>query len=189
MDEERFDAIARAVASARSRRDALRLAVAALAGLAAVPSAETGAADLGVAACGVGGAVCRGGGDCCSGVCQKKKRKKGKNNKNTKKKKRPRKGACTSLGPLAADCPASNICGPSDPRVPCFINGEEGFCIGVSPNSAFCATATVCSTETSAICATDEDCEGSQEPGFRCLLCDNGGCFGNRLCALPAGAG
>jgi hypothetical protein len=188
MDADRFDAIVRAVASARSRRDALRLAATALVGRVAMQVGETSAAELRTAACGVGGAVCRGGGECCSGVCQKPRRKKGNKGKHKKKgKKRPRKGACTSLGPLAADCPASNICGPAEPRVPCFINGEEGFCIGVSPNSAFCAALTACFTLNEPICATDEDCETSQGAGFKCLSCE-GGCTGNRLCALPAGA-
>ena len=106
MDAQRFDALARAMASGSTRRQTLRLAGGGLAGalLAAVGLAEAAAQDL----CKPPGARCRRGGDCCSGLCRKRKGATRGRCRDCPSGTKPCAGSCIPAGDCctAADCTA-----------------------------------------------------------------------------------
>jgi hypothetical protein len=145
MDAPRFDALARRLAAAPSRRSLL----AALVGGATVAAGGPPAR----AACKPNGARCArsDAGACCSGVC---KRKRGKSR--------------CAAAPGARGCTVeANACTTLG-SVPCpeLPEGAFGLCVPDADGRPFCANTTECFA-----CATNRECAEEFGRPMRCVTC------------------
>jgi hypothetical protein len=160
MDDVRFGELSKAVYTAKSRRQAFRLAgTAAAGGVLSLVGAGPARADTG--RCKKGGWKCRENSECCSGFCNPATAEcacpPGSNTCATT-------GACVTCGPgqvfntatCACECPTgTTTCGNT-----------------CCPRGQVCAGGQCCINEVG--CTTDADCC----PGFSC----NGGIKGSGLC-------
>jgi hypothetical protein len=101
------------------------------------------------------GASCDRPGECCSGVC-KRKRKNGK--------KRCRAHDTGGCKPTEDSCVALVTCQSS--------TGFEGECYVTTGNAGYCGVGNACTA-----CRTDKDCEQELgQAGAACVKCENNGC-------------
>lgn len=112
------------------------------------------------------GGKCRGkDANCCSGICEGKKRKKGK------------KDTSRCMAHNVDDCPAgANSC------LEGIIECTNGFCYHTTGRASFCAAGGVCFD-----CKRDTDCEPLTGPGAACGMCSD--CVGDTSCLFAANFG
>jgi hypothetical protein len=182
MDGERFDDVARSLATAAPRR----VALAALAGSALmvlmsgfgraravakrrkgkgkrknIKRNPFGCVDVGKACAGKDS-------NCCSGICEGKKPKRGKRDKSR--------------------CADHNTggCRPEEDNCAGVLMGcgefGSGICYRTTGKGRFCAAAAFCGE-----CAKDDDCDAVTGPGSACGFCPGGGCApgSDTICLRP----
>lgn len=173
MDQERFDALARAAADPASRRKVLRL----LAGgaMAMALARLSGKAGAQVAATGRGRCrdekeACQGDNQCCSGRCRKRRCRRS-----------PNQGRCTI---------ERDVCRDGDER--CGRNGAAlCHCRVTTAGASFCGGGGVSCTGAGGtpICDRDQHCGSVTGKGSRCVRLTAGNCqsscAGGRGCQAP----
>jgi hypothetical protein len=156
MDATRFDLLARTLAMASSRRQALSALL--LGGVALTHGAGESEAGPG---CKNVGKKCKKKKDCCSGICKGKKGKK--------KCKAHDTGGCLA-GQQQEEC-------GGDATIACTTSaGETGFCETTTGNAAYCAADIDCFA-----CTKDADCRPFCGPQAACVACTD--CPGGVGCA------
>jgi hypothetical protein len=94
------------------------------------------------------GGFCKNSGQCCSGICQGKKRKK------------------RCQGHNQSTCEGQNFC--TGEFADCIATDEvSGVCAVTTGNASYCATTTVCFD-----CTKDADCVPTCGAGAACIVCD-----------------
>ena len=115
MKSIRFDILARLVSTIGSRRQALRVLVGLCLGTSVAHTSDLSPAAAQGSDCRVATSRCRRDDQCCSQVCQKRRGRK--------------RGKCTSLGTLAANCtPPPATCTDQNVLPRCQVNGTNGTC-------------------------------------------------------------
>jgi hypothetical protein len=164
MNDHRFDAIARSLATGpSSRRGMLGMALGGVLSILGLAGARTSAAAGAEAANAFGclavGRKCFGhDAACCSGRCSGKRPKKGQPDR--------RRCAAHNTGGCTA---GQDFC--TGPDVPC---GTGGACYRTTGDASFCALngGTAPPSSTCTVCTTDASCETQGfGPGAACLVC------------------
>ena len=180
MKSIRFDILARLVSTTGSRRQALRVVVGLCLGTSVAHTSDLSPAAAQGSDCRVATSRCRRNDQCCSQECQKRRGRK--------------RGKCTSLGTLAANCtlpPA--ICADQNALPRCQVNGTNGTCFPTLAGEVICADSLQCNTNPASppVCSTDQECiDGGYGANSRCVApCAGSVCIGERACATYAGEG
>lgn len=199
MDPHRFDALARSLTDASSRRGVLRGMSATMVGLAALylpgeaegrkkrkkrkkgkknrkntKGKNTPALQLNDFQCVEVGNACRGdSANCCSGICEDNA---------------PQPGT-----PDTSVCVAHNVgecqAGQDSCTVVNGTCGTEGVCFQTTGKASFCGAASKADAACSD-CTRDPECEAQFGPGAACVVCEIEGCLkqGARNICVPAAA-
>lgn len=201
MDPNRFDVLARAAGSARSRRAALL----AIAGAALAPSTVAGATP-GQEACVVVGKPCKRNTQCCSSRCDGKPGKKTcrtgapdaclRNGRGCNEGRQCCSGLCARAANGEKRCKASagqSICQISDdicaqpsgsPAVDCGVGSLKCNCFVTASGQAFCSDG----QSTNVTCEDDVTCVAAIGQGARCVTQRTGRCNNGEpvsLCQRP----
>jgi hypothetical protein len=168
VDRDRFDALIRSLGATASRRSFGR----ALAGGGLGALLNSGLGALAVDAkqrkkkleknafgCVDVGGKCRGkNGNCCSGLCQGKKRKKGK------------RDTSTCVAHNTGICIAEADSCTAGAEVACHPSNPSCFCTRTTGNAAFCAAFSGGAAGHCRVCREDKDCEPEFGAGAACLV-------------------